>query len=600
MIQRALLVLLLISAGCTGTPSKGGTGTGGATGENGSGGATGGGTGGRAGAGGTSGGGTGGMSGAGGRGTGGATAAGGTTGAGGASGGMAGATGAGGAGTGGRGTGGATAGGTGGAAGGIASTGSVLERNNHPSRDGHFIQPALTRAAVAAMAADTGFPAAFTGNTWGSPLYIENGPGGAGAFIVATTGNDVIALRENGTQAWTRNIGTPSTNPNNGCGFGPITPLGILSTPVIDAQSRTIYAAGAIGNATTITGHIATAISVENGAVRANWPVNLSQAIGFVANDHNQRSALSLVNGILYVAYGGFVGDCRGYRGRVVAVNTAPATPTVAGFATLGVGEGIWAAGGLASDGTSVFAVTGNSTAGASNHTNGTTDTEEVVRLTGMATLTRNNQNIYYPARWLAMDNADLDFGASNPVYVTLPGYTPANYVLAIAKDGHFYFLDAANLGGENGHKVDFLVAGQGMSIRTVPTVYRTAKGTHIAFTVGAAANCPNGMTGPTIMSVLVPPAGAGATVPVPQVEWCAAANSAAPISTTTDGQSNAFVWYIGAGNRLLAVDGDTGANVLNSAANTCTNVRQWTSPIAVKGRIVVAGDGHLCSWSPH
>src|ERR1051325_9023510 len=149
----------------------------------------------------------------------------------------------------------------------------------------------------------------------------------------------------------------PLTSASNGCGFAPINPLGILSTPVIDGTARTIYAAGSIGNGTTITGSIATAISVEDGTIRPNWPVNLSQAIGFVANDHNQRSALSLVKGILYVAYGGFVGDCRGYHGRVVAVNTAASPPTTAGFATLGVGEGIWAAGGLASDGTSVFAV---------------------------------------------------------------------------------------------------------------------------------------------------------------------------------------------------------------------------------------------------
>jgi hypothetical protein len=590
MNQRVLVGTLIFSLGCSNSSKPGGgTGVGGLTGGTPSGGSTGAGAGGSIGAGGTT------------TGGGGARAAGGATGAGGA------ATGAGGGAV--TGSGGATGGGTGGTpgsgggGGAPASTGSVLERNNHPSRDGHFVQPALTKAAAVNMAPDTGFPAAFNGNTWASPLYIENGPGGLGAFIVVTTGNDVIALHENGTPAWTRSIGTPSTSASNGCGIAPINPLGILSTPVIDGAARTIYAAGAIGSGTTITGHIATAIAVEDGSVRPNWPVNLSSALGFVANDHNQRSALSLVGGILYVAYGGFVGDCRGYHGRVAAINTATTPPAVAGFATLGQGEGIWASGGLASDGTSVFAVTGNSTVGATNHTNGTTDTEEVVRLTGMAALARNNQNLYYPNRWQTMDQSDLDFGASNPVFVSLAGYTPTNYVLAIAKDGHFYFLDSANLGGANGHKVDFQVASIGaaaMSIRTVPTVYKTAKGTHIAFSVGSQANCANGMTGPVIMSVLVPPAPAGATVPVPQVEWCAAQNGAtAPISTTTDGQNNALVWYV-SNNRLVAVDGDTGASVFSGGTGMCTAVRQWTSPIAVKGRILAAGDGHLCSWSPH
>jgi hypothetical protein len=571
--------------------------------------------------------------GASGTGTGGATGKGGTTGAGGATGtggvagtgtgGVIGTGGVAGTGTGGvRGTGGAPAAGTGGIAGtgtggapatgtgGVAGTGtggtttttgsnSVLERNLHPNRDGNFLQPTLTKAAAATMATDTGFPAAFTGNTWASPLYFENGPGGKGLYIVATTSNTVIALDETtGTQVWSKAIGTPSTSPNNGCGFNPINPLGILSTPVIDATSRTIYAAGAIGSASGITGHIASALSVDDGSVKTGWPVNISTVIGFDPTVHNQRSALSLLNGILYVAYGGFVGDCGGYHGRVVAINTAnPAT--VAGWATGGQGEGIWAAGGLASDGTSVFAVTGNSNLGTKPATHD--DQEEVARISGMATFTRSNQNVYFPSRFLPMDNGDFDLGASNAVYIGgLTGYTPANYVVTISKDGHMYFLDSANLGGSDGHKVDFMVSAAAMNIRTVPTVFKTAKGTHIAFSIGANPICPNGMTGAVVMSVLVPPATAQSTVPVPQIEWCAAiSGSASPISTTTDGLTNAVVWYM-SGSKLLGVDGDTGASVFGGGSTNCTNVRQWTSPIAVKGHILAAGDGHLCSFSPH
>ena len=42
------------------------------------------------------------------------------------------------------------------------------------------------------------------------------------------------------------------------------------------------------------------------------------------------------------------------------------------------------------------------------------------------------------------------------------------------------------------------------------------------------------------------------------------------------------------------------GAAVFRDAAASCGAVRKWTSPIAVNGRIVVAADGKLCSWSPH
>ena len=50
--------------------------------------------------------------------------------------------------------------------------------------------------------------------------------------------------------------------------------------------------------------------------------------------------------------------------------------------------------------------------------------------------------------------------------------------------------------------------------------------------------------------------------------------------------------------NMLYGVDGETG-NVLYKSGATCAGIRQWTTPIAVKGHIVIGGDGHLCSWSP-
>jgi hypothetical protein len=46
------------------------------------------------------------------------------------------------------------------------------------------------------------------------------------------------------------------------------------------------------------------------------------------------------------------------------------------------VGEAIWAPGGMPSDGNGVFASTGNRTGGGAGHL----DSEEVVRITGMAT----------------------------------------------------------------------------------------------------------------------------------------------------------------------------------------------------------------------
>ena len=588
MYQRVIVGLLLVlSVACT--SKRGGSGSGGSSG-------------GGAGTGGSSTGGAGGTgtTGAGGTGTTG-TGGTGTTGAGGT-----GTTGAGGTGT--TGTGGT---GTTGAGGSTTTTGnSVLERNNHPSRDGAYIQPTLTKAMVTKMATDTGFQATFTGSMRGSPLYLESGPNGKGAFYAATASNNVVALDETtGAVVWTKSVGAAPTA--NGVSCGDIHPIGIISTPVIDAQARTIFVAGAVGTS-SIMNHQIHALSVDDGTERSGWPVDVSKvtsgSVAFTPTPQNQRSALSLVNGILYVAYGGHNGDCGTYHGWVVAVNSAnPAS--VAGWATAGEGDAIWAAGGLASDGNGVFATTGD------NHPRVTThsDSEEVIRITGMAVADRSNQNLFYPTEWATMDNTDADLSANSPVYLQVPdsaGGTTRTYVVAITKDGSFYVLNSKNLGGIGGQVAKLTIASGGaMVVHTVPASYATASGVYVTFTTDSGAQCPTGMpSGTVVMSVMIPP---GAT-PVPKVIWCASIAQAgasgetgagsrlpaSPMITTTDGKSEAMVWFM-SGGKLTAVDGDSG-KVLYTSSDTCTGVKQWTAPIAVKGRIVAGGDGHLCSWSLH
>src|SRR3954468_788196 len=77
--------------------------------------------------------------------------------------------------------------------GGIGDDASVLERNRQPSREGHFIEPALSLSALARFGLDTDFAANFEGNMYASPLYLANGPHDKGVFFAVTTSNDVIA-----------------------------------------------------------------------------------------------------------------------------------------------------------------------------------------------------------------------------------------------------------------------------------------------------------------------------------------------------------------------------------------------------------------------
>ncbi len=447
------------------------------------------------------------------------------------------------------------------------------------------------------MAADTNFntAAAFTStvtngaNVAASPVYLD-GANGAGLFFIPTVGGDVVARKEDGTSKWSTSIGAPATGGIGCSSFATTPPLGILSTPAIDATSKTIYVAGIVGSASGVTNQIASAIDITTGTVKSGWPVKVDTAASFDPKIHNQRSALSLLNGNLYVSYAGYIGDCGSYHGRVVSINTSTPT-TVAQWATGDMGGGIWASGGLASDGTSLFVSTGNyvplSTAPATH-----TDSEEVVRLTATGT----KSDFFYPSDWSNFDKNDADVGSNNPMVITVPGATPSKLVVAIAKGGNGYLLDAAQLRGTSsgsaaGGQLASFSLSTSLSVFGAPASYKTAMGTYVVMSSSKASGCPGGGTNGQIMAVRITASPLAASV-----VWCAANGSSTnPIATSSDGTSDAIVWYSN-GGKLMGVDGDTGATVYSSS-NTCSGVPKWSSPIAVKGRIVVAGNGHLCAW---
>jgi hypothetical protein len=489
-------------------------------------------------------------------------------------------------------------------------------------RHATYTEPALTKAAAATMMPDATFNAnaKFGGGTQSSVLYIENGPtaagcpaaamsckattraAGAGLFFLASQNNGVYAFDETSGQiVWN----TP-LNSNGGDG--------IRGTPVIDGASRKLFVTIGVGSGGGgNVRHEIHALSIDDGTESTGWPVVLSNTtltsngVAFNTHDQNEHAASLLLNNIVYVPFGGHYGDGGTYRGWVVAVDiTNPAK--FSGWVSAGGSEGIWGHGGLASDGTNVIAVTGNGHAGAHDST---TDAEEVVRLSGMAVLNRTAANVYYPSAWQSMDGTDKDFGASTPSYVPLPaGSTPSAILVAPAKPGRVYILDGTNFSSgkypaAGGELANLVVADTGAeSVYTSPTIYNSASGLHATIDVSQnPANCPNAIQGNhAIISLLIQP---GQT-PIAKEVWCAAVSgngggtqqNGPPISTTTDGNAgNAMVWFMN-GSQLSAVDGDTGASVFTTTGAGC-GTPNMSFPIAVKGRIVVASGGSLCSWSP-
>jgi hypothetical protein len=508
---------------------------------------------------------------------------------------------------------------------GTAGPGAVTQVGGDVYHRGTYTAAGLSRTAVTTMAADTTFnmnathPAAGNSQNQGVPsvLYVANGPAGAGcpagvtgctattraagagvfvAFGALGSTPNVFAYDEtSGLTVWTAHVAAGGD--------------GIRGTPAIDGTSRRILIPTGPGP------HQVHAVSIDTGAevTTGGWPVTVPFGSSN-DGDQNQHGASFLLNNILYVPFGGHYGDGGNYRGVIFAVDiTNPAN--TGSWTTASSRSGIWGAGGLASDGVSaVFTPTGNTSDGRAN-----SDSEEMVRLTGLAAFTRSAANVFFPPEGGGWDGPDLDFSASTPAYVPLPGSTPSAILVAPAKAGRLYVLDATNLsegaynpathsnmaGANNGGALADLVVSNtgGESVYTSPTIYTSESGLHATINVGQGdPNCPGGAIGnEVVVSVSLQP---GKT-PIAAPAWCVANKSGGghmnypPISTTTDGNNmNAIVWYFD-GQTLHGVNGDNGMPIVTAMGQCASTIPSMSFPLALKNRIVVGTLGGVCSFSP-
>ncbi len=483
----------------------------------------------------------------------------------------------------------ATGGGAGGAS--IASEAAVLQHHNSASRSGLYIAPTLTRAAAAGLHREGAFQAPLPGPTYAQPLFLAaTRPGDRDMLIAATEQNRVVAVDAlSGVLVWQRSLGAPV--PLRALPCGNIDPLGITGTPLIDPASRTLF----LNAMTTPDGgrskkHLIVALSIDDGSTRPGWPVDVSAtvrtgALRFDSAVQNQRGALALLGGRVYVPYGGHFGDCGNYHGWVVGIPIdKPAAPQA--WATRARGGGVWAPGGLATDGAALYAATGN-TFGASTWADG----EAVVRLRPGPTFSGQPSDYFAPADWPELDAGDIDLGGSGPVLIEVPGARPSSLVVALGKDGKAYLLDRMKLGGIGGAVAQRRVS-EGPIINAA-AAYTTATGSYVVFR-GRGTGCPGGQAGDLIALRI-----AATSPPGIGVAWCATAHGrGSPMVTTTDGRSEAIVWTIAAegDNRLRGFDGETGRLVFTGGGpgDQMSLVRRFQTPIVAKGRIVVAADDQL------
>jgi outer membrane protein assembly factor BamB len=122
--------------------------------------------------------------------------------------------------------------------------------------------------------------------------------------IVVTASNNVYALHaDTGVPIWSRTDIGPAVTSGLPCGN--INPVGIIGTPVVDLASRSLFFDALIDGATKK--HFIFSLNVDTGATHTGWPVDVNTAVpGFDSLVHEDRGALAVVNGIVYVPYSGY------------------------------------------------------------------------------------------------------------------------------------------------------------------------------------------------------------------------------------------------------------------------------------------------------
>lgn len=262
------------------------------------------------------------------------------------------------------------------------------------------------------------------GDVYASPLIV------AGHVIVATENNTVYSLDVfTGAVIWKTHLGPPVDAAGLPCGdIGPIT--GITGTPAADVASGRLYVVAYLQT----RHHMLFALNLVDGALVSQQDVD---PVGSTPSVQQERGALAIASGYVYVPLGGMYGDCGPYHGYVVAVPLAGGQ-SFAYRVPAARGAGIWSAAGVTiGAGGEVYAVTGNAAPGP-----GFAYSNSVLELSP----TLHVLSYFAPGNWASLDATDTDLGALG--VTVLPS---AGLAVAVGKDGVAYVLRANQLGGIGG-----------------------------------------------------------------------------------------------------------------------------------------------------
>ncbi|HWE04527.1 MAG TPA: LamG-like jellyroll fold domain-containing protein [Tepidisphaeraceae bacterium] len=350
----------------------------------------------------------------------------------------------------------------------------VLTYHNDLARDGANLQETtLTPANVNSSSFGKLFSDAVDGQIYTQPLYVSGlvMPDGKAhnVVFVATEHDSVYAFDADapGAPLWKTSFinaaAGVTTVPATDVDTGDLTPeIGITGTPVINLANNTIYVVAAtkeVKNGTTSYVQRLHALSLTTGAEALGGPVVITASatgtgsgttngkVGFNSLFNNQRTALSLVNGIIYFGFSSHGGNGV-YHGWMLGYNATTLKQVFVYCDTPNsLDGGVWMGGdGLAADANGNLFFTSGDGPYDSNGDRG--DSAVRFNANGTSVPSSTPSASWTPYNNNALWTLDKDLGSGGILLLpTQSGSVPDEEIIG-GKEGTLYVLNRDNLGG--------------------------------------------------------------------------------------------------------------------------------------------------------
>jgi len=294
------------------------------------------------------------------------------------------------------------------------------------------------------------------------PLYVPNvnipGQGTHNVIYIVTQADSVYAIdADTGAQLWYASMlnvgGTTASGKYLPCGTSPgYNQEGIVSTPVIDPASNTMYLVAKTLLNTTVRHHLH-ALDITTGNERAGSPVlitatstsNKGHVTVFNSKHQKNRPGLLLFNGVLYLGFGS--NSCNdGATGWVLSYDAANLSQLAVFNASPDSGlASIWQSGvGLAADASgNIFVETAETGAPYDVPNGGQTFCNSVLKLAPDLTLA----DYFTPWNVAYLNSHDFDLSSTGALMLPDQDGPYPHELIASGKQGIVFVLNRDNLG---------------------------------------------------------------------------------------------------------------------------------------------------------